>query len=49
MVVNGFAANFRKIRKSINETQQQLDNALGVPRCTISKDEINILRLITQT
>ncbi|OON85742.1 hypothetical protein BXO88_10810 [Oribacterium sp. C9] len=39
MVVNGFAANLKKLRKSKNETQQQLANALGVSRCTVSKWE----------
>lgn len=43
MADKGFAANLRELRIAKKETQQQLANAIGVPRSTISKWENSYL------
>ena len=43
MTEKGFAANLRALRLEKKETQQQLENAIGVPRSTISKWENGLL------
>lgn len=41
MTEKGFAENIKELRKNKKETQQQLANAIGISRSTISKWENN--------